>query len=239
MGKISIVVPLYNESLRLNYLFREIVSFSQKWKDKCEIIFVNDGSSDATLSKIQNFIKNRDKKLFKIISYKKNQGKGYALKKGIAKAKHIWILTFDADVSVKILCFIKYKNYYTFNKQFAYFGTRTHYLSKTNTIFIRRLIGKILSCVIYIVLRKIIPEFQCGYKIYHRSYIKKIFKKVTCKGFAHDFELLLLLKKNSIEVKNCPVIWHHRQGSKLNIFTDSFMYFFWLFKISRRFNFKY
>ena len=56
---------------------------------------------------------------------------------------------------------------------------------------------------------------------------KKIFKKVTCKGFAHDFELLLLLKKNSIEVKNCPVIWHHRKGSKLNIFTDSFMYFFW------------
>ena len=106
MEKISILVPLYNESIRLNYLFKEIISFSQKWSGKYEIIFVNDGSSDATLFKIKNFIKNRNKKLFKIVSYKKNQGKGYALKKGIAKSKYEWILTFDADVSVKILCFI-------------------------------------------------------------------------------------------------------------------------------------
>jgi dolichyl-phosphate beta-glucosyltransferase len=237
--QISLIVPVYNESLRLSSLFKEIDNFSKKWKGAYEVIFVNDGSSDSSLFKIKDFVKDRKHKSFKIVSYKKNQGKGHALKKGIAKAKYLWILTFDADVSVKILCFLKYKKYYTFNKKFCYFGSRTHYLSRTDTIFIRRFIGKILGFIIYMILRKKTHEFQCGYKIYHISYIKKIFKKVTCKGFAHDFELLLLLKKNSIEVKNCPVIWHHRPGSKLNIFTDSFMYFFWLFKISRKFNFKY
>lgn len=239
MKQISIVIPVYNESLRLKFLFKEIDNFSKKWKGVYEVIFVNDGSLDLSLSKIKDFVRNRIYKNFKIISYKKNEGKGLALKKGIEKAKYRWILTFDADVSVKILCFMRYKKYYTFNRNFAYFGTRSHYLSRTNTIFVRRLIGKILKYIIYIILKKNISEFQCGYKIYHKSYIKKIFKKISCKGFAHDFELLLLLKKYSIEVKNCPVIWKHKQGSKINIFSDSIKYFLWILKISKKYKFEY
>ena len=240
MNKISIIIPLYNEFSRLKYLFKEINNFHKKRKNRrYEIIFVNDGSTDLTLDRIQDFKRKKRNKFLKIITYKNNYGKGYALQKGVAAAKYEWVLTFDADVSVKILCFMKYKKYYTFNKKFAYFADRSHFLSKTSTTFLRSFVGNILNNIVFIFLKKKIPEFQCGYKIYHKSYIKKIFKQIVCKTYAHDFELLFLLKQNSIEIKNCPVKWKHRSEGKVNIFIDSLIYFFWLLRIVKKFNFKY
>ena len=96
---ISIIYPLYNEEMRLNKTFLDIEKFDKsKIFFKKEYIFVNDGSSDKTLSLLKEKYKNKNK--FKIISYAKNKGKGYALKKGVQIAKNDWILTTDADCSV-------------------------------------------------------------------------------------------------------------------------------------------
>ena len=52
------------------------------------MIFVNDGSNDKSAKIIKNFIRKfHKKKLIKYISYKKNIGKGYAIKKGVLKSK--------------------------------------------------------------------------------------------------------------------------------------------------------
>ena len=81
---ISFVVPIYNEEKRLPFLFNYLKNYSRKNKHK-EVIFVDDGSNDKSKVMIKNFIiKNKEKNInYKLISYKKNMGKGYALKKGI------------------------------------------------------------------------------------------------------------------------------------------------------------
>ena len=87
MNYTSIIIPLYNEDTRIDYCFDIIIKLLKK-KEKIfkEIIFVNDGSTDKSKDKVLKFIKRVRKKNFitklKLISYLKNQGKGYALKKG-------------------------------------------------------------------------------------------------------------------------------------------------------------
>ena len=94
LGSITYIFPVYNEQDRLNNLFRYL---DKNVKNKQEVILVNDGSQDNSKNLIKNFI--YKKKNFKLISYEKNMGKGYALKKGVIKSKKDWILTLDVDLS--------------------------------------------------------------------------------------------------------------------------------------------
>ena len=86
LKSISIIYPVFNEEERLSKTFLDIKKFEKVNKFiKKEYIFVNDGSFDKSLFIIKNEIKKNNK--IKIVSYKKNMGKGYALKRGVQIAK--------------------------------------------------------------------------------------------------------------------------------------------------------
>lgn len=74
--------------------------------------------------------------------------------------------------------------------------------------------------MIRIIFRLDLADTQCGFKVFHKNYSYKIFKKISSNRFAFDIELTLLLKKNNISIKELPLKWEHRDGSKLNIFID-------------------
>ena len=76
---LSVILPLYNEEKRLNGLFKKINKFKFLKKDKIEFIFVDDGSNDNSNLSIKKFINKNKKKInIKLVSYKKNKGKGFA-----------------------------------------------------------------------------------------------------------------------------------------------------------------
>ena len=126
---ISIIYPVFNEEKRLSKTFLDISKFEKLNKFlKKEYIFVNDGSSDQTLSVIKEKFKNNKK--VKVVSYNKNMGKGYALKKGVQIAKNDWVLTTDADCSVSNFQLIKWiQKKYLDQNNLVYFGSRNHPLS--------------------------------------------------------------------------------------------------------------
>lgn len=51
--KLSLIIPCYNEEIRLKENLKEILKFMNSFKSK-EIIFVNDGSQDNTLDILKN-----------------------------------------------------------------------------------------------------------------------------------------------------------------------------------------
>ena len=157
LNSVSLIIPLYNEELRLDYCFNVIKKFSRKkGKLSLEIVFVNDGSTDTSKKKILNFINKNKKKFFrtkiKLISYKKNMGKGYAVKKGLLFSSCEWIITCDVDMSVlpdQFLIWVKKK--LIKNKKHAYFGTREDKKSVVEALLIRRIIGLILHIIILFI----------------------------------------------------------------------------------------
>ena len=126
---VSIIYPVFNEEKRLKKTFLDIEKFEKSNKFiKKEYIFVNDGSSDQTLYIIKKKFKNNIR--IKIVSYNKNMGKGYALKRGMRVAKNDWVLTTDADCSVSNFQLTKWiKKKYLNQNNFIYFGSRNHRLS--------------------------------------------------------------------------------------------------------------
>jgi len=237
----SLIIPLYNEELRLDHCFGIIKKFLRR-KDKLflEIIFVDDGSTDISKKKILNFI-NKNKKQFintkiKLISYKKNIGKGYATKRGILASKSKWILICDLDMSVlpkQYLTWVKKNLIKDINS--AYIGSRRHKKSKIHSKFIRRRIGDILNSILFIFFNLKILDTQCGFKVFHSSYIKKIFNKIKCYGYSFDVEIMLLLIKNNIRIVELPISWIHRPGSKVGLIKDSIKFFLDLFFLKKRF----
>ena len=223
MYNLSIVIPLYNEEKRLTKSLISLEKFiKKKPKKKIEIIFVSDGSTDST-NKIINLFIRRNKKILKsfLIKYTKNVGKGYAIKKGILKSKNNWILICDADMSVNPNQFnIWYNKKKIIDKNKAYFGSRRHQKSKVKSSIIRKLLGLVFILFIRILLNIKLKDSQCGFKVFHRSYALKVFKKISSFRFAFDIELTILLSKFKIDITELPLKWVHRDGSKLSLFHD-------------------
>jgi len=221
LNSLSIVIPFYNEQHRLLASLKTLKSYLVT-KKNIEIIFVNDGSTDKSDLIICKFIK-KYKKLFKIkyIKYKKNIGKGFAIKKGILNSKKDWIMICDADMSVNPNQIEKWsKKKYIKYENIAYFGSRNHSQSKIKTSILRKFLGLLFNFVIYSLFRIQIKDTQCGFKLFNRIYALNIFKKLTSYRFSFDVELVILLKKNNIAIKELPIEWVHKKGSKLNIIYD-------------------
>ena len=80
-----------------------------------------------------------------------------------------------------------------------------------------------------------ISDTQCGFKVFHSSYVKKIFKKIRCYDYAFDVETMILLRKNNIKIIELPIVWTHRLGSKVNLITDSIKFFIDLISLKKRY----
>ncbi|OGH12590.1 MAG: hypothetical protein A2857_04505 [Candidatus Levybacteria bacterium RIFCSPHIGHO2_01_FULL_36_15] len=87
--KTTAIVPAYNEEKKIANVLKVLTCS----RNLDEVICVNDGSSDKTLSIIKKI------KGLKIINLKENHGKAYAISRGIKKAKNDIVVFFDADIS--------------------------------------------------------------------------------------------------------------------------------------------
>tara|TARA_B100000886_G_scaffold335833_1_gene293610 strand:+ start:1661 stop:2389 length:729 start_codon:yes stop_codon:yes gene_type:complete len=221
---LSVVIPFYNESVRINKTLIEIKNFINKNKKiKIEIILINDGSTDKSLELIKTFLnKNRSlKSKVKTVNLKINIGKGGALKKGVLTSKSEWILTSDMDLSVSLFEINSWmkKGLLNFNSS-IFFGSRELNDSKVITKFYRKFLGIFFRIFSNLLLDIKLRDTQCGFKLYKKKTAKKIFSNLTCNGFEHDLEIVLLAKKSNLDIIELPVYWTHMPGSKLNIFLD-------------------
>ncbi len=223
MLNVSIIIPLYNEERRLKKNFPAIDIFLKKNKSKkVELLFVSDGSTDNTNKIIENYV-NKNSKKFKLnfIKYKKNIGKGFAVKSGVLAAKNNWILICDADLSVHPNQFINWKeNNFLISKNYAFFGSRDHEKSIIDASRLRVILGYFFKKIIRFFFSIDLKDTQCGFKVFNKFYSKKIFKNIESYRFAFDVELTLLLKKNDIKIIELPLRWTHKEGSKLSLLRD-------------------
>ena len=97
---ISIVIPAYNEALRLPKTLESIGAFAESGRvDIREVIVVDDGSRDPTAEVSR---KGRAGLEVRCVSYRENAGKGYAIRRGVIEVKGDLVLISDADLSTPI-----------------------------------------------------------------------------------------------------------------------------------------
>src|SRR4051812_36333097 len=96
MSKLSIVIPVYNEAENLLPLHRQLISALELLPHEWEIVFVNDGSTDAS-TEIIDQIAASDPKL-KAVHFLRNFGQTASIMAGIEYSSDDIIVTMDGDL---------------------------------------------------------------------------------------------------------------------------------------------
>ena len=82
--KVSLIVPCYNEQESLPVFYEEMMKIVKKMSCQYELIFINDGSKDRTLSILKEFSAENDNVTY--ISFSRNFGKEAAMYAGFCNA---------------------------------------------------------------------------------------------------------------------------------------------------------
>jgi glycosyltransferase involved in cell wall biosynthesis len=237
---LSLIIPCYNESSRVEIMLQGLAEFNEKWKGDYEVIIVDDGSKDDTASKIKQAIQTKytflkDRARIEIMPV--NGGKGSALKAGVALANGDYILTLDADMSTKpteLINWQKKDKDVLSATDTIFIGSRKHAEGKVEALQSRRFIGGIFNGIVQILTSLHLKDTQCGFKLYPRNVADFLFGNMQSKGWSHDVELLYQADLNDIQIKEMPINWVNQPESKVHLVMDSIKMFFGVLSISLR-----
>jgi dolichyl-phosphate beta-glucosyltransferase len=197
---ISVVIPAFNEAPVIAETIKKIKKYLQSNNIVGEIIVIDDCSTDDTLAVLKNISD------IKVLKNLRNHGKGYSVRKGVLLAKEDWILFMDADNSTDISELDKFSKYLA--DYDVLIASRA--LPESNIVvkqnIIKVTLGRAGNLIIRLLIDPRIKDTQCGFKLFNKK-VQPLFNKITINGFGFDFELIWLIKKNNLRIKEVPVTW--------------------------------
>jgi len=229
---ISVILPCYNEAKNIRKNILVINNYLAKRFESFEIICVNDGSTDNTLKELKN-TKNGDGIPIRIINKKENRGKGAAVKTGVLKSKKNVVMFMDADLAIpieeleKFLVEIEKKNDVVIASRFI---AKIKILKPV--LWYRSIMEKVFKILRMIIINNYdVQDTQCGFKVFTRKAVLRIFPLLIIKRFSFDVEVIFLAKKLGYRVKELPITLQNPQESHIRIVKDSLNMFWDLFRI--------
>jgi dolichyl-phosphate beta-glucosyltransferase len=229
--EVSIIIPAYNEEKRIVNTLNTITAFFASTPDSYEVITVNDGSTDDSLKILNDFASVHPQ--IRVISYSPNQGKGYAVKKGVEAAQGPLILLSDADLSTPITEYPRLKNILDTGGFDLVMGSRSVSNSqvKIHQPFYREFMGKTFNRIIKTLLFPGFNDTQCGFKLFKASIAKDLFGQLQLKHFAFDVEIVYRALRKGLKIKEEGVQWLNSRGSRVSPFKDSAIMFLDLLRL--------
>jgi len=223
-SSLSIVIPAYNEAVRLRHSLRTVVDYLREHSPESEIIVVDDGSADNTAELSREILQDSGPLRTSVISYKSNLGKGRAVRLGLLAARGDVALFSDADLSTPITETPKLVEPIVNGQYDLTFGSRAldRSLIGVHQPWRREQGGRVFNLVVRLATGLPFWDTQCGFKAFRMKVCRPLVEAATVDRFGFDVELLYLAYRAGLRLKEIPVRWDHNEGSKLNVFTDSF-----------------
>ena len=230
---LSVVIPAFNESVRLPATLRRLEAFSKTYARPIEIIVANDGSTDNTIEVARNSATSLN---VKVVTLPKNKGVGAALRQGVMAASGKKVLICDADGPVPFDHVLRLERAIKSGSQIAA-GSRLlkHSSSDSPQPFYRKAIGKIWVFLVRAILPVQVRDTQCGFKLFTRDAAHRIFDSLKENGFAFHVESLILAEELGYRIKEVPVHWDDSPGSKIKLFRDPITMFWALLRIRQNY----
>lgn len=217
--ELSLIIPTYNEGKNIEATLKIMLDFLETNFESFEMIVVDDGSKDQTVSVLKS-IKHPS---LVLLPLKENKGKGNAIKAGMLKAQGHYCFFTDADLPYELKNIKNAIEISKKTKSSLVIGSR-HLYEKKHAIdypFHRKIMSKGFSIYNKVILNLGITDTQCGFKGFTYQAAKTIFPLVTIEGFGFDVEVLFIAKNKGLKIELIPVSMRYTDDSKVNIIKDS------------------
>ena len=226
---LSIVIPSYNEELRLPATLESIAAFLPSLGGRTEVVVVDDGSQDRTTAVAESF--RNVLPLLRVVANGVNRGKGFSVRHGMREARGRSVLFTDADLSAPIEEAPKLLE--ALQTYDVAIGSRAmdRSLIEVHESRFREFAGIIFNKIVRIVLRLPFVDTQCGFKAFRREACAIIFEQQRIERFGFDPELLYLARHHGLRTVEIPVRWAHSPATKVNMLRDSIQMFVDIFTI--------
>lgn len=214
MQKVSIVIPVYNESESIADTIHEIKEiFDGQLLYLPEIIVVNDGSVDDTIHQVSSTHPE-----VMIVNNVLNMGYGYSLKRGIEHATNDTIIILDGDGSYPVHQLNKMLDRY-FQGLDLVVGARNDFFVEDS--FFKSMFRWLLKLIVEFTAGTKIPDVNSGMRIFSKSTIMPYFPYLSNK-FSFTTSMTLHFALDSMKVEFIPNGYRKRKGqSKVSIYKDS------------------
>jgi dolichyl-phosphate beta-glucosyltransferase len=227
---LSLIVPVHNEEHRLPGSLDKITAFLAQQPYECEVIVVENGSTDDTLGMARRYAE----RFSYIRVYQETQrGKGLAVRRGMFEAQGKFRFICDADLSMPIEELSKFLPPALDGYDVAIASREAPGAVRYDEPWHRHLIGRIFNLLIKLVAVRGFEDTQCGFKSFCDEAAQDLFGVQTLNGIGFDVELLFVAQKRGYKVVEVPIHWYYNPESRIRLVRDSLRAMVELFIIRR------
>ncbi|MBI2039441.1 MAG: glycosyltransferase family 2 protein [Candidatus Niyogibacteria bacterium] len=221
MQKISIVIPVYRDSLVIGKTIDTLFDFANRENLDLELIVVNDGGNDGGADVVRKKI--RVHPSIRLIDRKINRGKGFSIREGLRIAQRDYIFYTDADLPYltepirQMLDLLMHKNIDLIlaNRELS------HAIEGERPPLARRITHWVYSRFVKLFIPFEFNDTLAGLKGMKKRVAERIVPKLTIDRFSFDIELLLAAKLAKFNTHELPVSLKNVGKSNLNILRDA------------------
>lgn len=220
--KISVCIPMYNESSVIENTARVLDEYMKKTfpEGDYEVIFSDDGSRDNC----GNIVRSLMLPNIRVIGGEVNRGKGFAVRSAFLQAKGDIIMFTDADLAYGVEVIGRVYDMMSANESAdVLIGSRN--LTKDGYSAytpIRKIASKMYIRVLCMTGGFKLSDSQCGCKAFRYDAVQKIFPRCQVDRFAFDFEAILWANKYGMKIIEMPVKLINHGETKVRIVRDTF-----------------
>jgi dolichyl-phosphate beta-glucosyltransferase len=213
---LSVVVPAYNEASRIEASLGGTLRFLGGLLRSWELIVVDDGSQDGTAVRVEALRRSHPEAPLRVVRLPRNQGKGAALRAGVAVSTGTRVLTMDADLATPL------DELHALEARLPSGGVAIGSRAlpgadiRRSQSWRRVLLGRAGNLWIQALALPGLQDTQCGFKLFDGAVARRVFaQSVECR-FGIDIEVLALARRlEGAPVVEVPVTWAHQEGSKV------------------------
>jgi dolichyl-phosphate beta-glucosyltransferase len=215
---LSVVIPAYNEALRLPDTLSQSIEYLRNQPYRSELIVVNDGSSDETDKAVQHIFSSPVP--IKLLAHPNgaNRGKGASVRLGMLSAGGTYRLFMDADNSASLDQIDRFwplldQGYEVVIGSRALKGA----MIDSHQARYKELAGRLGNWIIRICAVPGIMDTQTGFKVFTGDRAEMIFSRQTIDRWGFDIELLAIARFHGFRIAEIPIKWANASGSKVTM----------------------
>jgi dolichol-phosphate mannosyltransferase len=199
---LSIIIPVFNQQKKITHSIKKIKQAVELWFSNYELIVVNDGSTDETLTFLKG-IAMTDERIH-ILSYTPNRGKGYAVRQGVLHSSGDVVMFLDGDLDIAPDSIKEYVE--CLSTADLVIASKRHPKSSVMIPRSRALLSIAFNLLIRLATGISQKDTQAGFKVGKGEIMRTIFRNASINRYAFDVELFTIASILHLKVHEMPVV---------------------------------